>query len=234
MTTSLENLRVLVVEDDPTIADIVVRYLEREQCAVTWAPDGNDALRHAAASLPDLVVLDLLLPGVDGYAVLDGVRARGPVPVIVVSARGKEGDRVQGLELGADDYLAKPFSPRELVARMKAVLRRAATVPAPPAATVIECEGDGLRIDLPSHEVRRGDAPVSLTAREFALLAYLAQRPRVVASRDELLEHVWGYTYGDPATVTVHVRRLREKIEADPSQPQHIVTVWGHGYRWDG
>ncbi len=114
---------------------------------------------------------------------------------------------------------------------MKAVLRRSGSAPAPPAATVVEC-GD-LHIDLASHEVRRGDAPVPLTAREFALLAYLAQRPRVVASRDELLEHVWGYTYGDPATVTVHVRRLREKIEADPSQPRHLVTVWGHGYRWD-
>jgi DNA-binding response OmpR family regulator len=235
MDATLEALHVLVVEDDPTIADVLVRYLERERCVVTWAADGREAIDHVAADLPDVVVLDLLLPHVDGFTVLDEVRARGPVPVIVVSARGDEANRVLGLELGADDYLGKPFSPRELVARVRALVRRASEplrfAPGR-GATRIEC-GD-LEIDVLAHEVRRRGEIVALTAREFDLLAHLAQHPRVVFRREQLLESVWGFTYGDASTVTVHIRRLREKIEDDPSHPQHVVTVWGQGYRWDG
>ncbi len=181
---------------------------------------------------PDLVVLDLMLPGIDGIEVCRRLRAEAPVPVIMLTARGDEDDRVVGLDLGADDYITKPFSPRELTARVKAVLRRAAgTVTTPDLPGRIEA-GD-LVIEVAAHEVRRGGNPIPLTAREFDLLVFLAARPRRTFRREELLEHVWGYTYGDSATVTVHVRRLREKLEPEPSVPRHLNTVWGVGYRWD-
>ena len=224
---------VLVVEDDPTISEVVVRYLEREGLHVEAVADGRDALEAAAATWPDLVVLDLMLPGIDGLEVCRRLRSRGPVPVIMLTARGDEEDRVLGLELGADDYVVKPFSPRELTARVRAVLRRAAATSTPDGLTVQVIEAGGLRLDLPAREVRKGDDAVTLTAREFDLLAHLARNPRRAHSREELLERVWGYSFGDTATVTVHVRRLREKIEADPSDPRHLVTVWGVGYRWD-
>jgi DNA-binding response OmpR family regulator len=223
---------VLVVEDDPTVSEIVVRYLEREGLTVTTASDGLCALELAAKRWPDLVVLDLMLPGIDGIEVCRRLRAEAPVPVIMLTARGEEDDRVVGLELGADDYITKPFSPRELTARVKAVLRRAAgTVTAPELPDRIEV-GE-LIIEVAAHEVRRDGKVVALTAREFDLLVFLAARPRRTFGREELLEHVWGYTYGDSATVTVHVRRLREKLELDPSVPRHLSTVWGAGYRWD-
>jgi len=223
---------VLVVEDDPTVSEVVVRYLEREGLTVATADDGPSALALAAKRWPDLVVLDLMLPGIDGFEVCRRLRAEAPVPVIMLTARGEEDDRVVGLELGADDYITKPFSPRELTARVKAVLRRAAgTVTAPALPDRIEV-GE-LSIEVAAHEVRRCGEPVALTAREFDLLVFLAARPRRTFKREELLEQVWGYTYGDSATVTVHVRRLREKLEVDPSVPQHLSTVWGVGYRWD-
>jgi DNA-binding response OmpR family regulator len=233
MGTSLETIRVLVVEDDATIADVVVRYLEREGYEVTWAAAGDAAIAAVERELPDLLLLDLLLPEVDGFGVLAHVRERGPVPVIMLTALGEESDRVLGLELGADDYVAKPFSPRELAARVKAVLRRARE-PLAPSTEPSELEFGELRIDTGAREARRCGEVLLLTAREFDLLAYFALHPRLVLPRERLLEEVWGYTYGDASTVTVHIRRLREKIEDDPSEPRHLVTVWGQGYRWDG
>jgi two-component system, OmpR family, response regulator ResD len=223
---------VLVVEDDATVSEVVVRYLEREGLIVEIASDGASALASADARWPDLVVLDLMLPGIDGIEVCRRLRAEAPVPVIMLTARGDEDDRIVGLDLGADDYITKPFSPRELTARVKAVLRRAAgTVTTPDLPERIEA-GE-LVIEVAAHEVLRDGDPVSLTAREFDLLVFLAARPRRTFRREELLEHVWGYTYGDSATVTVHVRRLREKLEPEPSAPRHLNTVWGVGYRWD-
>jgi len=230
---SASTPRVLVVEDDPTISEVVVRYLEREGLEVEAVADGRDALEAAAATWPDLVVLDLMLPGIDGLEVCRRLRAQAPVPVIMLTARGDEEDRVLGLELGADDYVVKPFSPRELTARVRAVLRRAAGAGTPDNFAVQVIDAGGLCIDLHAREVTRDGVPLSLTVREFDLLAHVARHPRRAFSREELLERVWGYTFGDTATVTVHVRRLREKIEAEPSQPEHLVTVWGVGYRWD-
>ncbi len=223
--------RVLVVDDDPTVAEVVVRYLEREGYITETVTDGYRALEQARAHLPDLVVLDLMLPGIDGLEVYRRLRALAPVPVIMLTARGDEDDRVVGLELGADDYVSKPFSPRELIARVKSVLRRAGGQVANPEPG--EIEADGLVIDLGAREVRRDGELVMLTAREFDLLVFLARHPRHVFRREELLERVWGYTYGDTSTVTVHIRRLREKVERDPAHPRHIATVWGVGYRFD-
>jgi DNA-binding response OmpR family regulator len=222
-----------VVEDDPTVSEVVVRYLEREGLSVDAVADGQTALDHAALRWPDLVVLDLMLPGIDGLEVCRRLRADAPVPVIMLTARGDEDDRIVGLELGADDYIGKPFSPRELTARVKAVLRRAGgTVNTSEALPDVIDSGD-VHIDVAAHEVRNAGDLVALTAREFDLLVFLASQPRRAFRREELLENVWGYTYGDTATVTVHVRRLREKLEADPATPAHLNTVWGVGYRWD-
>jgi DNA-binding response OmpR family regulator len=224
--------RILVVEDDRTVAEVVTRYLEREGFVVESVGDGHDALVRADAQLPDLVVLDIMLPGLDGLEVCRRLRSRAPIPVVMLTARGSEEDRVLGLELGADDYVSKPFSPRELTARVKAVLRRAGSpLGEVESAGTVEC--DGLQIDFGAREARVRGELATLTAREFELLAFLVRRPRQVFRRDELLEHVWGYTYGDTSTVTVHIRRLREKIEDDPSTPRRITTVWGVGYRFD-
>jgi DNA-binding response OmpR family regulator len=224
--------RILVVEDDPTVAEIVTRYLEREGFSVEHRRDGREALRYAVSALPDLVVLDLMLPGLDGLEVCRRLRSVAPVPVLMLTARSGEEHLVAGLELGADDYMAKPFSPRELTARVKAVLRRSRDPlgGAPPAGEIVAGE---LVVDLAAREVRRSGELVALTAREFDLLAFLARNPRHAFSRDDLLERVWGYSYGDTSTVTVHIRRLREKLEADPSTPAQLLTVWGVGYRFD-
>jgi DNA-binding response OmpR family regulator len=173
-----------------------------------------------------------MLPGLDGLEVCRRLRAVAPIPVIMLTARGEESDRVLGLELGADDYVSKPFSPRELTARVKSVLRRAQGPLSPVDLPGIVALGD-LEVDLGAREVRRSGVPVTLTAREFELLVFLVRHPRRVFRREELLEHVWGYTYGDTSTVTVHIRRLREKIESQPSDPKNIQTVWGVGYRFD-
>ncbi len=233
MVTAAPPPYVLVVEDDVNIAEVVVRYLEREGLEVRAVGDGRDALDAAGERWPDLVVLDLMLPGLDGLEVCRRLRARGPVPVIMLTARGDEEDRVLGLELGADDYVVKPFSPRELTARVRAVLRRAVATGVPDGLGVAVVEHGDVRVDVAAREVELGGQLVILTAREFDLLAYLVRHPRKAMSREELLERVWGYTFGDTATVTVHVRRLREKIETDPSTPRHLLTVWGVGYRWD-
>lgn len=224
---------VLVVEDDATVREVVVRYLEREGIAVTAVGDGESALVQAAVRWPDLVVLDLMLPTLDGFEVCRRLRATAPVPVIMLTARGDEDDRVLGLELGADDYISKPFSPRELTARVKAVLRRAAGTITPSDGTVAQIVAGDLCIDVSARQAFRSGELLTLTAREFDVITFLGSRPRQAVRREELLEQVWGYTYGDTATVTVHVRRIREKIETDPSEPRHLVTVWGVGYRWD-
>ncbi|HZQ58710.1 MAG TPA: response regulator transcription factor [Acidimicrobiales bacterium] len=224
--------RVLVVEDDPNVAEVVTRYLEREGYEVDAVADGAEGLRRALAEPPDLVVLDLMLPSLGGLEICRQLRAVAPVPVIMLTALGDEADRIAGLELGADDYMAKPFSPRELTARVKAVLRRAA---APLVANdqPTELAAGDLTVDLVAHEAWRGGELVALTAKEFDLLVHFMRNPRRAFRREELLEDVWGFTYGDTSTVTVHVRRLREKIEDDPSAPRRVTTVWGVGYRFE-
>jgi DNA-binding response OmpR family regulator len=222
--------RVLVIDDDPTMCEVVTRYLEREGFVVAQATDGDAGLRDALAMLPDLVVLDLMLQGIDGFEVFRRLREVAPIPVVMLTARGDEDDRVAGLELGADDYVAKPFSPRELTARVRAVLRRAGGGVAD--AQLSTMTAGSLVVDVRAHEARRDGARLALTVKEFDLLVHMMRHPNRAFRRDELLEAVWGYSYGDTATVTVHVRRLREKIEADPSDPRHLLTVHGVGYRF--
>jgi two-component system response regulator ResD len=221
--------RVLVVDDEPTIREIVVSYLERAGFKTLEAADGNRARELLERDPPDLVVLDLMLPGTDGLELCRGIRSRSRLPVIMLTARGEESDRIVGLELGADDYVTKPFSPRELAARVRTVLRRAE----PGAAADERLSYDGLVIDSGTREVTRGSEPLRLTAREFDLLWFLASHPRRVFSREHLMRRVWGYSAAlDTGTVTVHMRRLREKIEDDPSHPRRLETVWGVGYRF--
>ncbi|SFK80856.1 response regulator transcription factor [Streptomyces pini] len=222
--------RVLIVDDDPTVTEVVTGYLGRAGFTVDRAADGPGALARARAAPPDLVVLDLMLPGLDGLEVCRRLRASGPVPVVMLTARGDEEDRVLGLEVGADDYVTKPFSPRELVLRVASVLRRAG---APPAAGPL-LHGGGITLDPAARTARDGRGPLSLTLREFDLLAYLLRHPGRAFGREELMSAVWGWDFGDLSTVTVHVRRLRHKVEADPARPRLITTVWGVGYRFDG
>jgi DNA-binding response OmpR family regulator len=226
--------RILVVDDDPTVSDVVARYLQREGYDVTLAADGLVALDLAAQLMPDLVVLDIMLPGLDGLAVCRTLRERGQVPVILLTALGAETDRIMGLEVGADDYVTKPFSPRELVLRVASVLRRSRTAPPPPASSATRLADGPLRVDLAAHEVEFGGAPLMLTVREFDLLAYLMGHARQTFSRDDLMRDVWGWSFGDQSTVTVHVRRLRQKLEAASGGTwSPIATVWGVGYRYD-
>ncbi|GAT69035.1 two-component system response regulator [Planomonospora sphaerica] len=225
------SARILVVEDDPTVAEVVARYLERDGHRVECVGDGAEALRRALADPPDLLVLDLMLPKLDGLTVCRKLRERRPVPVIMLTALGEEIDRVAGLETGADDYVTKPFSPRELALRVQSVLRRARGASMPTGTGVLR-DGD-LVVDVGAHEVRLDGEQVTLTAREFDLLAHLMRNPRQAFSRSTLLDQVWGWSFGDSSTVTVHVRRLREKIEPDPTAPSRIVTVWGVGYRYE-
>lgn len=224
--------RILVVEDDPTVAEVVARYLERDGFEVETVEDGIGALEMVASSPPDLMILDLMLPGLDGLEVFSRVRSLAPVPVIMLTARGDENDRVVGLELGADDYVGKPFSPRELTARVKSVLRRAEGGSSQSTGEGHVLAASDLVVDPSSRDVSVAGQPVSLTVREFELLVFLMKHPHRVFRREELLDQVWGYTFGDTSTVTVHVRRLREKIEVDPSAPSRIQTVWGVGYRF--
>jgi DNA-binding response OmpR family regulator len=221
--------RVLVVDDEPTIREIVVSYLEREGFKTLEAADGTRARELLETEPPDLVVLDVMLPGTDGLELCRWIRSRSRLPVIMLTARGEESDRIVGLELGADDYVTKPFSPRELAARVRTVLRRAE----PDDATQERLAYDGLVIDSGTREVTREETPLKLTAREFDLLWFLASHPRRVFSREHLMRRVWGYSAAlDTGTVTVHMRRLREKVESDPSHPRHLETVWGVGYRF--
>ncbi len=221
--------RVLVVDDDSTVREVVVSYLKAEGYDVSEAADGETALATIEREHPDLIVLDIMLPGVDGLEVCRRVRTTSEVPIIMLTALGSESDRVIGLELGADDYLTKPFSPRELVLRVGSVLRRAGESRTPDARVLTD--GD-LVVDGPSRQASVAGKPISLTVREFDLLSFFVSHPGVAFNRVELLERVWGWSFGDQSTVTVHVRRLREKIEADPTTPLRLLTVWGVGYRW--
>ncbi|WP_432979476.1 response regulator transcription factor [Dactylosporangium sp. CA-233914] len=222
--------RVLVVDDDPTVSDVVRRYLERADFSVRLAGDGPGALEEYRQERPDLVVLDLMLPGIDGLEVCRRLRAQDPaLPIIMLTALGEESDRVLGLEIGADDYITKPFSPRELVLRVQSVLRRASP---PPAAAGDLVDGD-LHVDVARRIATLRGKELALTVREFDLLVFLMRNPGRVLRRAELLEQVWGWTFGDQSTVTVHMRRLREKVEDDPAEPERILTVWGVGYRYE-
>jgi DNA-binding response OmpR family regulator len=224
--------RVLVVDDDPTVSDVVRRYLERAGYDVDKAADGPTALALAAARPPDLVVLDLMLPGMSGLEVCRRLRGTSDVPIVMLTALGEESDRVVGFETGADDYVTKPFSPRELALRVHSVLRRAGRVDTGDTDGGPLADGD-LRLDLVSRTAERLGASLALTVREFDLLAHFLRHPRRAFNRAELLQQVWGWSFGDQATVTVHVRRLREKVEDDPQHPRRIVTVWGVGYRFE-
>src|SRR5262249_13493362 len=220
---------VLVVDDEPTIRDVVVQYLRRDGYATLEAGDGDAARELLERGGPNLVVLDPMLPGTDGPALCRWVRDRSPPPAIMLAARGEEADRIVGLELGADDYVTKPFSPRELVARVRSVLRRGG------AADDRRDErvrfGD-IEIDAAAREVRKRGTALKLTAREFELLWFLARHPRRVFSRDQLMTPVWGYEPAfDSGTITVRVRGLREKMEHEPARPRYLEAVWGVGYR---
>jgi DNA-binding response OmpR family regulator len=231
--------RIVVVDDDPTIADVVGRYLVRDGHTVECVRDGHEALRRIAEQQPDLVVLDLMLPGMDGLEVCRRLRERWPIPVVMLTALGDETDRLAGFEIGADDYVTKPFSPRELAMRVRSVLRRSrVAVPAGrPDAPGHPDQGvltdRDVLVDLAAHEVRIAGKLVALTSREYDLLVFLLRNPRQAFTREQLLSEVWGWTFGDTSTVTVHVRRLREKLESDPTLPRRIVTVWGVGYRYE-
>ncbi|RNL73224.1 response regulator [Streptomyces sp. I6] len=223
---------ILVVDDDPTVAEVVTGYLERAGYAVARAADGPGALEAAGEQWPDLVVLDLMLPGMDGLEVCRRLRGRGPVPVIMLTARGDEDDRILGLETGADDYVTKPFSPRELVLRVESVLRRGRAVAEGAAGgPVLSCAG--ITVDPSARRVVKNGAEVGLTLREFDLLLHLMRHRGLAIGRERLMREVWGWDFGDLSTVTVHVRRLRGKIEDDPARPRLIHTVWGVGYRFD-
>ena len=232
--------RIVVVDDDPTVADVVGRYLVRDGHTVECVHDGHEALRRIAERPPDLVVLDLMLPGIDGLEVCRRLRERWPIPVVMLTALGDETDRLAGFEIGADDYVTKPFSPRELAMRVRSVLRRSRS--AAPGGKPEEARPAGqgeiltdrdVTVDLAAHEVRVSGRLIQLTSREYDLLVFLLRNPRQAFTREQLLNEVWGWTFGDTSTVTVHVRRLREKLETDPTLPRRIVTVWGVGYRYE-
>jgi DNA-binding response OmpR family regulator len=224
--------RILVVDDDETVRDVVRRYLERAGHVVRQASDGEIALRLLSAEPPDLVVLDLMLPGIDGVEVCRRIRAAADIPVIMLTALGEESDRILGLRIGADDYVVKPFSPGELTLRVASVLRRARAASTPRPGKLLT--DGGLILDTGARTATLDGIDLALATREFDLLAFFLTHPNQAFSRDELLSKVWGWDFGDKSTVTVHVRRLREKVEHTPARPQRIATVWGVGYRYDG
>jgi len=224
---------ILVVEDEASIAEVVSLYLKRAGYEVLIASDGKQAMELFESQGPDFVVLDLMLPEVDGLSLTRWLRDRSNVPIIMLTARREEIDRIAGLEMGADDYVVKPFSPQELVSRVRAVMRRLGREGAE-AEPERSLSFDGLAIEPRSRVVTVQDSPVELTAKEFDMLYLLARHPKQVFTREQLLERVWGGAqYIDPGTVTVHVRRLREKIEGDPSKPTRLLTVWGVGYKFE-
>ncbi len=220
----------LVVDDDVTVREVVVSYLRAAGHEVAEADDGAAALAAVRSAAPDLVVLDLMLPGIGGLEVCRRLRETSDVPVVMLTALGEEQDRVLGLEIGADDYVTKPFSPRELVLRVESILRRAAD----PSVDLPELLADGdLVVDHNRRAATLAGRPLALTAREYDLVRFFLAHPDKAWPREDLLREVWGWTVGDQSTVTVHVRRLREKVEADPTNPSRLVTVWGVGYRWE-
>jgi len=221
---------ILVVDDEPIVRDVVVRYLEREGFHTLEAASGDEARNLLEREPPALVVLDVMLPGIDGLELCRWIRSQSDLPIVMLTARGEEADRIVGLELGADDYLTKPFSPRELAVRVRNLLRRVAS---PPADGGRALEFGDVEINPATREVRKGGDALKLTLKEFDLLTFLASHPRRVFSRDQLMDRVWGYRSTlDTGTVTVHIRRVREKIEDDPAQPRHLETIWGLGYRF--
>jgi len=229
----MDTIKILVVEDEPSIAEVVALYLQRAGYQVQTAADGKTAMSLLEKEFPDLVVLDLMLPEVDGLSITRWLRDRSDVPIIMLTARREEIDRITGLEMGADDYVVKPFSPQELVSRVRAVMRRIKREGAPAGAERLISFGE-LHIDPAGRTVSASGQEVQLTAKEFDMLYLLAQYPKQVFTREQLLERVWGGAeYIDPGTVTVHIRRVREKIETDPSKPQWLVTVWGVGYKFE-
>ena len=230
--------KILVVDDEKTIREVVRRYLELEGFDVIEAESGSETLQVIKDQHPDLIVLDIMLPGIDGFAITRKIRnptemttfSSHNIPIIFLSARTDEVDRINGFEVGADDYITKPFSPRELVARVKAVLKRSIGTHTSNSPLTV----DRLHIDPKSRTVVVENEQVALTAKEFDLLWFLARHPRQVFSRAQLLDNVWGYEFfGDESTVTVHIRRLREKVEEDPGSPRFIQTVWGIGYKFE-
>ena len=227
------NQTILVVDDEETIREVVRRYLERDGFNVIEAADGFEALDAIRSEPPDLMVLDLMLPGIDGLSLTQHIRQDRQIPIIMLTAKGEANDRIRGLDTGADDYIAKPFSPQEVVSRVRAVLRRTGgdSIPHKGNSLVIQ----DLEIDPNSRAVLQKGSSINLTAKEFDLLYFFASNPQQVFSRAQSLEKVWGdELYTDPSTVTVHIRRLREKIENDPSNPKHLITVWGVGYKFQG
>jgi DNA-binding response OmpR family regulator len=225
-------VRVLVVDDDPTVAEVVRSYLLRAGLEVDLAADGVSALAVAGRSRPALVILDLMLPGLSGLEVCDRLRQSRPdLPIMMLTALGEESDRILGLEQGADDYLVKPFSPRELVLRVQSLLRRTGAVAAAGSLPNRLVSG-AVAVDVPGRVATLGDRELALTSREFDLLVHLLANQGRAFGREELMRQVWGWDFGDTSTVTVHVRRLREKVEDDPATPRRLVTVWGVGYRW--
>jgi DNA-binding response OmpR family regulator len=224
---------ILVVDDESTIREVVRRYLELDGFQVREAADGFEALDSIKSELPDLILLDLMLPGIDGLTLTQHLRQDRFIPIIMLTAKGEASDRIRGLDLGADDYITKPFSPQEVVSRVRAVLRRSGGPEPSQAGKPIEL--GHLWIDPVSRSVKLDGQPVSLTLKEYELLLFFVHHPQQVFTRAQLLAQVWGdELYTDPSTVTVHIRRLREKIERDPSAPQAILTVWGVGYKFEG
>lgn len=223
---------VLIVEDEPSIAEVVGLYVQRAGYRVKFASDGYQAKKLIDQNLPDLIIMDIMLPGPDGFEITRWLRDHSEVPVIMLTARREEVDRIAGLEMGADDYVLKPFSPQELVSRVRAVLRRSSSKSSTTSEKPLDYES--MRIDPQTRLVTMDEDEIVLTLKEFDTLWLLAQHPRQVFSRNQILERVWGISdYIDPSTVTVHIRRLREKIERDPSNPEHLITVWGIGYKFE-
>ena len=235
MGVSAGDAHVLVVDDDPIVRDVLLRYLSRDGLSAEAVGDGVSAVAAFEARRPDLVVLDLMLPRLDGFEVFRRIRRTDPTSaVLMLTARGQETDRVVGLDSGADDYVAKPCSPREIVARVRAILRRTAAGAAAEPDQQPPLRFDELEIDPGAREASSTGRLCALTPKEFDLLHFFGSHPRIAFSRIELLDRLWDVAYdGDPSTVTVHVRRLREKIEDDPAHPSRLVTVWGAGYRFE-
>jgi DNA-binding response OmpR family regulator len=226
--------RVLVVDDEATIRDVVGEYLALEGYCVALAPSGLEALRMAAASPPDLVILDITLPGIDGFEVCRRLRMTSAVPIMMLTARADDADKLAGFGIGADDYLTKPFNPRELVARVNAIMRRLEAMSLPAMVFDGDLHFGDMVIRSQLRQAERNGAPLELTTKEFDLLQFLATHPKQVFTREQLLLHVWNYEhYGEDSTVTVHMRRLREKVEPDPAHPRHLRTVWGIGYKFE-
>ena len=229
-----QQRRVLIVDDEETVHEVVGQYLELEDFQILQATTGLEALRLAEKTPPDLVILDLTLPGIDGLEVCRRLRAASAVPILMLTARAEDAEKLEGFNAGADDYITKPFNPRELVARVQAIMRRLDALGVPAMVFDGDLHYGKITIRPSVRQVEREGSPIALTTKEFDLLYFLAAHPRQVFTREQLLQHVWDYdNYGEDSTVTVHMRRLREKVETDPSRPRHLRTVWGIGYKFE-